>query len=165
VRVLDRVRAGTKPEAESRCEKYQGKRIRRRPFRTSALDGYLGWDRARQVWLVEQTTTDADGELLHVEDRYFVANLAWNFLNPAQILRVVRNHWAVENDCFRSFDVQWREDSGAWRTGENAVLALGVLRNGTKQPRPWRDLWDKIDSALRDPPRARGSPTAATATA
>ena len=37
-------------------------------------------------------------------------------------------HWRVENDCFNSLDVQWREDSGLWCTKGNAVLGLSLLR-------------------------------------
>jgi len=52
----------------------------------------------------------------------------WNHVKPAQILALGRNHWRVDNDCFNSLDLQWREDSGIWCRKGNAVWALGLLR-------------------------------------
>ena len=37
-------------------------------------------------------------------------------------------HWRVENDCFNSLDLQWREDFGIWCTKGDAVLGLSLLR-------------------------------------
>ena len=41
---------------------------------------------------------------------------------------MVRNHWSVENDCFNSLDLQWREDSAPWCTRGTAIWAMGILR-------------------------------------
>ena len=49
-------------------------------------------------------------------ERYFISNMLWNSLNPAQILLVVRGHWAIENDCNWTMDVVWKEDITAWAT-------------------------------------------------
>jgi hypothetical protein len=52
----------------------------------------------------------------------------WNRLKLRAILLLVRRHWGVENDCFKSLDVQWQEDTKPWWTEGNAVQALGMLR-------------------------------------
>jgi len=131
------------PEAETLWEAYQGKQIRRRLYRTAALDGYLGWKNLRQVWLVVQETReladpclkgkknlrqDAKWKPSQYEFRYFAVNLPWNRMTPHQIIQLVRNHWAIENDENHAADVQWKEDRPAWCGAGRAVLALGMLR-------------------------------------
>lgn len=119
------------PEDETPWERREGKRIRRRLWRTAEMAGIVNsvgkWTHLRQTWLVRQETEHPDGTV-KVEDRYFVTSALWNYFKPAQILALVRGHWRVENDCFNSLDVQWREDSGLWCTKGNAVLGLSLLR-------------------------------------
>ena len=143
VRVLEPLIENARPKAETDWEPCKGKLIRRSLYRTADLDGYLGWNHLRQVWLVVQETAEPEqGEprrprghhqpladwKISRELRYFVTNLPWNRLTPSQILLVVRNHWVVENDCFHALDVRWGEDRPAWCTRGNAVLVLGLLR-------------------------------------
>lgn len=119
------------PETETVWERREGRRIRRRLWRTNEMVGIENsvgkWTHLRQTWLVRQETEHPD-ETVKVEDRYFVTSALWNYFKPDQILALVRNHWRVENDCFNSLDVQWREDSGIWCTKHNAVLGLSLLR-------------------------------------
>ena len=119
------------PEAETCWERRNGKRIRRRLWRTDEMLGITNtvgcWKHLRQSWLVRQETALSDGQVA-TEDRYFVTSLLWNYLSPAQILLLVRNHWGVENDTFNSLDLQWREDHGPWCSGGSAVWSLGLLR-------------------------------------
>lgn len=161
------------PEIELPWELRNGKRIRRRLWRTDEMRGLENsvgtWDHLRQTWLVRQETMDADGNV-EIEDRYFITSLLWNFLKPVQILLAVRNHWGVENDAFNSLDLQWKEDSGRWCTMGTAVIALGVLRllayntaqvlrrrrlrrknedGSLKAPISWRSLFKEIECALR----------------
>ena len=128
-----------------------------------------GETKDRSEDIVSGYTTE-DGWHVTVEHRYFVSNVTWNRLNGRQILTCVRNHWAVENDCFHSLDVQWREDAPAWCTTGEALLVLGMLRilayNVTQtlrkrhvrepymkragsRPAEWRRLFDWIREALR----------------
>jgi predicted transposase YbfD/YdcC len=119
------------------------------------------------VWLVRQTTTDKQDAVLHVEDRDFISNVLWNRLKLRAILLLVRRHWGVENDCFKSLDVQWQEDTKPWWTEGNAVQALGMLRlmayNSTQMlrkrhlrvwlagrwlPTPWRTIGRLLEAAL-----------------
>ena len=119
------------PEAETDWERRNGKRIRRRLWRTDEMNGIENtvgcWRHLRQTWLVRQDTEKKNGQI-ETEDRFFLSSLLWNYLSPAQILLLVRNHWGVENDTFNSLDLQWREDHGPWCTGGSAVWSLGLLR-------------------------------------
>ncbi len=72
------------------AEAANGVRITRQLWRLDLPDGYLAWHRLRQIWLVRQTTTDKDGVVNGIEDRYFITNLQPDRLAPAQILRLVR---------------------------------------------------------------------------
>jgi len=119
------------PEAETLWERRGSSRMRRRLWRTNEMAGIENtvgkWTHLRQTWLVRQETQHQDGKV-EVEDRYFITSALWNYFTPAQILALVRGHWRVENDCFNSLDLQWREDSAPWCTQENAILGLSLLR-------------------------------------
>ena len=159
------------PEAHSPWESRNGKRIRRRLWRTTEMAGIENsvgkWTHLRQTWLVRQETRMPAGTV-EIEDRYFVTSVPWDYLSPQQIFLLVRNHWAVENDCFNSLDLQWHEDAAPWCTRGTAVWALGVLRlmayntaqilrrrrlrrkrqDGTwPSPMSWRSLFKTIERA------------------
>jgi hypothetical protein len=76
----------------------------------------------------------------------------------------------VENDCFHSLDVQWREDAPAICTKGKALLSLGMLRvlayNWLQhlrcrhvrvlsekipegRPMPWEDIFLLVSDCLR----------------
>ena len=103
------------PEVQTPWESRNGQRIRRSLWRTDEMNGMENsvgkWSHLRQTWLVRQETRSSKGTV-EVEDRFFITSLAWDFLTAVQILLLVRNHWGVENDCFNSLDLQWREDAG-----------------------------------------------------
>ncbi len=166
-RVLTIERRRQSPLAETDWEPCPAGRIRRRLWRSTALQGWNGWTHLRQVLVVEQTTDRRDGTL-HTEFRYFVTNATTGMLWPQQLLRLVRQHWGIENDCNWTFDTQFGEDSGAWCTQNRAMLVLGVLRmiaynllqqlrkshvlvrrpHSASTPRPWRDLFEHIHQCL-----------------
>ena len=129
--LLEPMAAQQAPEAETPWQVRGGKRIRRRLWRTPEMQGIQNsvgtWHHLRQVWLVRQETKDNNGKV-ETEDRYFISSELWNHLKPAQILILVRNHWAIENDVFNSLDLQWHEDAAPWCTKDKAVWALGLLR-------------------------------------
>lgn len=168
--------------AATPSEATNGVRITRELWQHELTDGYLGWRRLRQIWLVRQTTKDKNGNVLGVEDRYFITNLAPDRLAPAQILRLVRRHWGIENDCFKSLDVQWKEDSKPWWTEGAAVPVLGLLRlmaynivqglrkrhlchrvAGRSWPTQWRKTFDLIKAALLELARLGARPVCSTA--
>jgi hypothetical protein len=119
-----------RPEIETPWEVRSGKRIRRRLWRVDEMTGMETspgiWAHLRQTWLVRQETRGRGGKI-EIEDRFFITSLAWDYLTPAQILLLVRNHWAVEV-TFNSLDLQWNEDAGPWCTRGTAIWGLGVLR-------------------------------------
>lgn len=152
------------PEAET-CERHKGTRIRRQVWRTSDLAGFGGWTHLRQVVLVRQTTQDPSGRQPPViEDRYFVTNLVVGRLDGAQWLTVVRMHWGIENNCFGTLDVQWREDTRLCCRQGHAPLVLGLLRvmaynvlgwlrgrhlrSDAHRAMTWRELFDRVRMAL-----------------
>lgn len=162
----------TAPEAQSPWESRNGKMIRRSLWRTAEMAGMENsvgtWTHLRQTWLLRQQTRKPGGTI-EVEDRYFVTSLPWDRLSPQQIILLVRNHWAVENDCFNSLDLQWHEDAAPWCTRGTAVWALSILRlmayNTTQilrrrrlrakredgtwlKPMRWRSLFRTIASAI-----------------
>jgi predicted transposase YbfD/YdcC len=160
---------GKVPDAETAWEPYQGKKVRRRLYRTQQIEGYHDWTHLKQAWLVEQTTLHKDGKTT-LELRFFLTSLRWGRLSPAQILTVVRGHWGIENDCFWSLDTQWKEDAVPWCSSGKAVEVLSLLRimaynllqlcrkrhlrlrdhNGRLgAPPPWRNLFAWVRQALR----------------
>jgi predicted transposase YbfD/YdcC len=116
-----------KASAETPWERYRGKWVQRRLFRTNEMAGYHDWTHLRQVWRVEQTTRDDSGEI-EKENRYFLTSLPWGRLNNEQCLLVVRSHWRIENDCFGTLDLQWDEDSVPWCSRGQAIEVLSWLR-------------------------------------
>lgn len=109
------------PDAVSFWERRRGKEVQRRLFRTADMAGWDDWPHLRQGWLVQTVVMDDDGREEVVMERWFVTNLPWNRLSDRQILRVVREHWAIENDCNWVLDVVWEEDTTAWTTNAKEV--------------------------------------------
>jgi hypothetical protein len=93
----------------------------------------LDWHHLRQVWLVHtekfarQTTPRADSVPVSVEDHYYLTNLRWNRLEGVGMLGVIRSHWGIENNGFRTLDLEWHEEQ-AWCTKGAATDVLGLLR-------------------------------------
>lgn len=175
VRVLNIERRRSQPLAETPWQAHKGGVLRRRLWRSQALDGWNGWTNLRQVVVVEQTWSETDeagnpAGKTETELRYFVTNATTGMLHPEHLLLLVRRHWAIENDCNWTFDVQFGEDDRAWSTQNKSILVLGVLRmiaynmlqhmrkshiqvisaTGKASPRPWADLGERIRDALRD---------------
>jgi hypothetical protein len=156
--ILEEKARNETPEALTPWEKRGASDMRRKLWRTNEMVGIentIGtWRHLRQTWLVRQETRQPDGSV-EVEDRYFITSMLWNYFSPMQILTEVRGHWRVENDCFNSLDLQWREDSAPWCTQENAIFGLSLLRtmayNVVQQLRR-RRLCRKDENGLREKP-------------
>jgi hypothetical protein len=116
-----------KPEAETQRERYQGKWVQRRFFRTDEIAGYNEWSHLRQVWRVEQVTEYDNGKTER-EQRYFLTSLTTGRLTAEESLLVVRGHWRIENDCFETLDLQWKEDSVPWFSGGVAIELMSWFR-------------------------------------
>jgi hypothetical protein len=97
-----------------------------------------------------------EGQAPRVEERYFVSSLDRNRLSNEQWLRVVRGHWAVENNGHHTWDTRFQEDNHPWVRGNAfAMVALMILRRiaynifalyrestreRPKRPATWNDL-------------------------
>jgi hypothetical protein len=120
------------PEARV-LDRDHGRWVRRSLWRTAACAGWWDWPHLRQVWLVRtetcvrQTTPRTDSVPVAVEDHYSSTNLGWKRLEGVGILGVVRSHWGIENNGFRTLAIDWQEER-AWRTTGKATDVLGRLR-------------------------------------
>jgi len=115
------------PDAETPWERVDGIEIRRRLYRIREIAGYHGWSHLQQVWEVQQDRR-TNGGRVETTRRLFLTNLHWGRLTADQILRVIRGHWGIENDCFGTLDLQWDEDARPWCTHGEALAVIGCLR-------------------------------------
>lgn len=155
--------SGVVCETATDWEHYRGSRIRRELFRSRDIEGWRGWESARQIWRIKQTT-EHDDNTRTVENRYFVTNLAWGRLTGRDIIAVVRAHWGVENGCHWTMDVVLRQDTHFWCTTGKAIRMLSwirvmaynalrllrdrYLRSDESHAMPWDDVRRRMVKAL-----------------
>jgi hypothetical protein len=161
---------GRRRAAETETVDIVGKTtVTRRLFTTTELAGFLSWEHLQTVVRVQSVKRDLEtNEVLEREDRYFLSSLARETLSDEQWLRLVRNHWWVENGCHQIWDKIFREDERPWiKSGEGScqgtvvvmmlrrlgfnLLALyrGVTqRSEERRQTPWRDLMRKVYNTL-----------------
>ena len=116
------------PEFSTEWERYQGDLIRYHLYRTAEMEGYLEWSHLKQVWRVEKEILRGQTGELERENHYYLTNLHWGRFKPEQILRVVRAHWGIENNCNWTLDVIWDEDTKVWCGQGVGIRVLGLLR-------------------------------------
>jgi predicted transposase YbfD/YdcC len=107
---------------------------------SSALQGYLDWPFAAQVFKLEQRFVRvADGKEFH-EVSYGVTSLTRAEASPQQLLALKRGHWGIENGLHYRRDETLREDWYHLTRGHtahvmtilnNLVLGL-ILRQGKR---------------------------------
>jgi predicted transposase YbfD/YdcC len=90
---------------------------------------------------------------------YAITSLAADKLDPARLLQLSRDHWAIENSLFHVRDVTFREDACRVRTG-SAPQALAAIRDGVLNyiRKPARSP----DQPEKPSPRASGRPSASS---
>lgn len=94
----------------------------------------LSWRGLKSLVLV--TSQRETNEGLSIEHRYYVSSL--DPKEPEKILRSIRSHWQIENNCHWVLDMAFKEDNSRIRE-ENAALnmawlrktALGLLKRAT----------------------------------
>jgi hypothetical protein len=121
------------PEQSSVWEPSQGDQIRYHLYRTTVMEAYLDWSHLKQVWRVEKEVCKGQTGQTERENRYYLTNLHLGRLKPAQILLIVRAHWAIENHGNWTLDVIWDEDSKVWtgcRHTSAGIVALDGLQPG-----------------------------------
>jgi Transposase DDE domain len=101
--------------------------------------------------------TEEQGKIVAREDRYWASSLTPQELSGEQWLTLVRNHWAVENNCHWTFDAIFQEDDHPWiesdprgtvvmtllrRIAYNllALFRAVTQRSQEKRQMPWRGL-------------------------
>lgn len=143
-----------------------GYEVRRRLYRTEEMAGYLSWRHLRTVLRVESVRTRVKtGREEERESRYFIASLPITRLTDEQWLRVVREHWAVENQCHGTWDTVFEEDDRPWIKNEPqgtlvvmllrrmAYNLLALFRSVTQRSEerrrtPWRDIMRWMNQAV-----------------
>jgi predicted transposase YbfD/YdcC len=114
--------------AEAITSDKHGDRVEtRRLWASTALIGYSDWPGLGQVCKVERTLRQRG--TVSTEVRYAITSLGPR-VGPAQLLRIWRGHWAIENRLHYVRDVTLGEDASQVRSG-SAPQILAALRNVT----------------------------------
>lgn len=129
-RVLGRKATSEAPEAETEWEADSSRGwVKRQLWRTDDLAAWQGWSHLRQVWLVRVIGRKGKtGPERVLEDRLYATNLVRGRLQAMDVLRLVRAHWRIENECFGGLDIQWHEDHGNWVRRKNGLPVVSILR-------------------------------------
>jgi predicted transposase YbfD/YdcC len=137
-----------------------GGRIESRTLTAStAPAGYSDWPGAPQALkLVRRVVRQGTGAVLWEETAYAVTSLPPRRATPAQLLRLWRQHWHIENHLHYVRDVAFDEDRSAVRTGHapqvmaafrNAVIGLIRCLGATKITAACRRFTAQPAAALR----------------
>ena len=117
-------------------DKGHGRLERRRLAASAALHGYLEWPGAGQVFRIDRRVVLRRTGLLREDVVYGVTSLSPRRADPAALLRLVRQHWAIENRSHWVRDVTFDEDRSQARVGSTPEVmaalrnaAIGVLRS------------------------------------
>jgi hypothetical protein len=95
---------------------------------TTALQDYLDWPGAQQVFrVVRRVVTKRTGEV-RWETVYGVTSLRPTQITAVQLLRVLRQHWHIENRSHWVRDVTFGEDACQVRSG-SLPQVMAALRN------------------------------------
>ena len=103
-------------------------RIETRTIRATAD---IAWLRERHDWsslqsIIAVTSKREIGGKVTEETRYFISSLDVN--DPKRLERVMRTHWAIENNLHWVLDIAFDEDSNRARKGHSAAN-LAVIRH------------------------------------
>jgi hypothetical protein len=116
------------------------------------------------VLRVETETRDRSGNVVHRENRYFIASLPLRRLCAAQWLLLLRRHWAVET-AHQILDTAFQEDDRPWIVAcPRATVVVAILRriaytllalfrsvtqrSENKRTMPWRTLIEHVNHTL-----------------
>lgn len=105
-----------------------GRLEQRRLTTSTALVGYSDWPGLAQVFQLERSTTrKKTGEQRH-EVVYGVTSLSPERADPDRLLRLVRQHWQIENQVHWVRDVTFDEDRSQVRVG-SIPQVMAAFRN------------------------------------
>lgn len=116
------------PPAHKVTEKGHG-RIETRKIQVSeALEGYITFPYAKQVFRIERTVSNTQGEFIRQETVFGITSLSPQRADAATILELNRGHWEIENRLHWVRDVTFDEDRSRVRTKEGP-RTMATLRN------------------------------------
>lgn len=94
---------------------------------TSVAAG-IGFPHARLAARITRSRAKTGSDTASTETVYVITNLGWDQVTPAQLVDLVRGHWAIENRIHHVRDVTFDEDRSQVRTG-NGPQVMATLRN------------------------------------
>lgn len=100
----------------------------RQIWTSDALNGYLDFPYAAQVFAIHRETTEIVTNKLRSETVYGLTSLEPGRANPPRLLDLSRGHWSIENRLHWVRDVTFDEDRSRVRRGSGAQL-MASLRN------------------------------------
>ena len=104
-------------------------RIEIRRIRVSqALQGYISFPYAQQVFHIERQVYTTKGEPKRQESVYGVTSLCKEQADAKRLLELNRGHWEIENRLHWVRDVLFQEDKSQVRTKEGP-RTMATLRN------------------------------------
>ncbi len=137
-------------------EKRRG-RIEERVLTSSALlADYTPWAYLAQVFKLECTVWDRQGQRCSTDIRYGVTSLTRAMVTTKRLAQIARQHWGIENGLHYRRDVTLREDAGQMRRGtapaniaalNTAVIGIALTNGKTNLPEVQRAFawaWDRF---------------------
>lgn len=89
----------------------------RRIWCSDRLNDYLDFPHVGQVFLIEREVIDKKSGDQRSEVALGVTSRTPSQAAPADLLRINRGHWSIENSCHHVLDMTWDEDRCRIRTG------------------------------------------------
>ena len=89
----------------------------RRIWCSSRLNNYLAFPHVGQVFLIEREAIDKKSGRQSSEVALGITSRTPDQAGPAELLRINRGHWVIENSCHYVLDHTWDEDRCRIRTG------------------------------------------------
>jgi predicted transposase YbfD/YdcC len=99
------------------CAAEHGRIETRRIWCSSRLNDYLDFPHLGQVFLIEREVIDKKSGRQRSEVALGVTSRTPDQAGPAELLRINRGHWTIENSCHHVLDMTWDEDRCRIRTG------------------------------------------------
>jgi len=103
-------------------------RIDRHRIWTVPVPSQVTFPHARTYIIVERESSTLDDVRTSIETRYYVTDLTAMQASPKHLLRLVRDHWSIENGLHWVRDVTFDDDRSQVRTG-TLPRVLATLRN------------------------------------
>jgi predicted transposase YbfD/YdcC len=140
----------------SSLDKGHGRLEKRRITVSSLLAGYSDWSGLLQGFKLERERANAIGETER-EIQYGITSLPTSLATPKRLLRLVREHWGIENGLHYRRDRSLDEDRSQLRMGHaphllallnNTAIGLLAHQGENNLPRAQRTFDYQFDKAL-----------------